>query len=172
MKRNFRSMLKKTIFPILLSMLFLFGSCGEKKDNPSIKENMNDNGLVVKVSDNDFETTYGKLKGLLEGNPNLKVLLALDHSKNAASVDLQLPPTRIIMFGNPNLGTPLMQSGSSTAIDLPQKIVVSQGEGGQVTLTYNDPNYLVKRHGLKGVDAIITKISVALDKITSAAAAK
>ena len=69
---------------------------------------MNTNGLIIKTSNNDFEATYQKLRGILEGNPNLKIILELDHSKNAANADIELLPTRIILFGNPKLGTPLM----------------------------------------------------------------
>jgi len=84
----------------------------------------NDNGLIIKKSSLDFETTYTSLKNTLKANPNLKIILELDHSKNAASKDLNLLPSKIIMFGNPALGTPLMQNQATTAIDLPQKILV------------------------------------------------
>ena len=72
------------------------------------------------------------------------------------------------MFGNPNLGTPLMQSGNHTGLDLPQKMLV-QSNDGKVTVSYNDPAYLVERHGIKGQAEIIQKVSGALDKISSAA---
>ncbi len=124
-----------------------------------------ENGLITKESPYSVDATYTKLRSLLENNPNLNILFELDHSKNAASVDLELPPTRIILFGNPKLGTPLMQASPSTAIDLPQKILVyTDGEGTKIA--YNDPMYLQQRHGIEGKNAILEKVSKALQTIT------
>ena len=130
---------------------------------------MSDTGIITKVSQQNFQSTYEKLKNIISGNPNLKILLELDHQANAAKVDLTLPPTRIIMFGNPKLGTPLMASGSFTGLDLPQKILVSERDG-VVKLSYNDPKYLQARHNIEGQEEILQKVSGALDKITTAAA--
>ena len=125
-----------------------------------------DNGLITRESPYSVEATYTKLRTLLSNNPNLKILLELDHSENAASVDLELPPTRIILFGNPKLGTPLMQASPTTAIDLPQKILVyDDGEGTKIS--YNDPLYLQKRHGIEGKSAVLEKVSKALQTITN-----
>jgi len=93
---------------------------------------MSDNGIITKVSQQSFENTYAKLRSIIDNNPNLKILMELDHQANAANVDLELPPTRIIMFGNPRLGTPLMIGGDYTGLDLPQKILVCE-RNGQVT---------------------------------------
>ncbi len=130
---------------------------------------MENNGIITKVSQLSFDDTYSKLKGILENNPNLKILLELNHQANAASVDLSLPPTRIILFGNPRLGTPLMLGGDLTGLDLPQKILVTE-RAGVVSLSYNDPMYLKERHSIEGKDEVLQKVSNALDKITSAAA--
>ncbi len=129
---------------------------------------MSDNGIITKVSQQNFENTYAKLRSIIDNNPNLKILMELDHQANAAKVDLELPPTRIIMFGNPRLGTPLMLGGDYTGLDLPQKILVSE-RNGQVTLSYNDPSYLKSRHNISGKDEVLQKVTGALDKITSAA---
>ena len=129
---------------------------------------MSDNGIITKVSQQNFENTYAKLRSIIDNNPNLKILMELDHQANAAKVDLELPPTRIIMFGNPRLGTPLMLGGDYTGLDLPQKILVSERDG-QVTLSYNDPTYLKGRHNISGKDEVLQKVTGALDKITSAA---
>ena len=129
---------------------------------------MSDNGIITKVSQQNFENTYAKLRSIIDNNPNLKILMELDHQANAAKVDLELPPTRIIMFGNPRLGTPLMLGGDYTGLDLPQKILVSE-RNGQVTLSYNDPSYLKGRHNISGKDEVLQKVTGALDKITSAA---
>ena len=126
-----------------------------------------ESGLITKNSPHDVDATYEKLRTILSNNPNLKILLELDHSKNAASVDLKLNPTKIIMFGNPKLGTPLMQASSSIGIDLPQKILVYTGSDGNAVVAYNDPLYLAKRHDLEGVEAILEKVSGALNNITN-----
>ena len=122
-------------------------------------------GLIIKTSSLDFNTTYEKIKGKIEANPNLKILLELDHSKNAASVDLVLRPTRIILFGNPKIGTVFMQDNQTASIDLPQKIIVFQNESGEVKVAYNDPAYFKNRHTLKDSEAL-NKVSQALDKLT------
>ncbi len=127
------------------------------------------NGLITKISQVDFETTYSTLKSIIIDNPNLKLLFELDHQKNAASVDLELRPTRVLFFGNPKMGTPLMQNAATVGIDLPQKIIVFQEESGKTKVSYNDPQYLKSRHDIKAVDQILDKISGALDKITDAA---
>ena len=130
---------------------------------------MNSSGLILKISKLDFESTYQKLKSIIDNNPNLKVILEMDHQANAAKADLTLRPTKLILFGNPNLGTPLMQAAPTLGLDLPQKILVTESENGAVTVSYNDPLYLKARHGMTGNDEILAKVSGALDKITSAA---
>jgi len=130
---------------------------------------MNTNGLIIKTSNNDFDTTYQKLHDILEGNPNLKIILELDHSKNAANADIDLLPTRIILFGNPKLGTPLMLANRTVSIDLPQKMIVFQEASGEVKVAYNDPTYLKGRHELDGTDEVLAKVTGALDKISTGA---
>lgn len=142
--------------------LFALMSCNTKSENAS-------NGLITKESSYDFDTTYNNLRTIIDSNPNLKILLELDHSKNAASVDLKLNQTKIILFGNPKLGTPLMQSNQTTSIDLPQKIIVFSDEKGNTNITYNDPFYLKQRHGINDKDEVLEKISNALRKITDKA---
>jgi len=133
---------------------------------------MSTNGLIIKISQQDFETTYQKLKGVLENNPNLKIMLELNHQANAAAAGLTLLPTKIILFGNPKLGTPLMQSSQTVAIDLPQKIIVYQDAAGSVNVAYNDPLYLKERHGISEKEEVLGKIAGALDKITTIATTK
>ncbi len=128
-----------------------------------------ESGLIIKRSSFDFGQTYNRLRTIIDDNPNLKILLELDHSKNASSVDLVLRPTKIIMFGNPRLGTPLMNASATISIDLPQKIIVFTDEEGVTHLAYNDPNYLMSRHNIVGQETVLQKVSGALDKITNAA---
>jgi len=131
----------------------------------SCNSNTMESGLIIKDSPYDVDTTYTKLKTIISNNPNLKILLELDHSKNAASVDLELRPTKIIMFGNPKLGTPLMQASQTASIDLPQKIsVYSTGTGTKIA--YNDPLHLKKRHQIEDKDDVLNTVSKALNTIT------
>ncbi len=127
--------------------------------------NTMENNLIIKESPYNVEATYTKLRALLEGNPNLKILLELDHSKNAASVGLDLQPIKIIMFGNPKLGTPLMQTSPTASIDLPQKIIVYT-EDSKTKIAYNSPLYLKERHTIEGKDEVLQKITNALHTIT------
>ncbi|MEP1150783.1 MAG: DUF302 domain-containing protein [Balneola sp.] len=127
-----------------------------------------DDGLVIKTSSNSVDSTYQKLHRLISDNPNLSIVAELDHQKNAASVDLELPPTRIILFGNPKLGTPLMQQSQTAGIDLPQKMLVYE-EDGVVKIAYNDPEYLLKRHKLTNLDNVLSTMSKALDNLSEMA---
>ncbi len=133
---------------------------------------MSTTGIITKLSKVSFEQTYQQLKAVIDNNPNLKIIAELDHQKNANSVDLKLNPTRIILFGNPRLGTPLMQNAQTIGLDLPQKILVYQEEDGSVKVAYNDPLYLKTRHGITDNEAVLEKISNALNKLTEVAITK
>ncbi len=126
-------------------------------------------GIITKVSNQNFENTYNNLKTTIDNNPNLKIIAELDHQANAAKVDQVLNPTKIILFGNPAMGTPLMQDSQTTGLDLPQKILVYQNKQGIVNVSYNDPMYLKERHDISDAQDTLVKISGALDKITNAA---
>jgi len=168
----------KIVFGLLITLTFFSCNQGgndtskiqENNLNQPIKITMKE-GIITKQSTKNFEETYATLVEVLTNNPNLKIIAELDHQANARSVDLELRPTRIIMFGNPKLGTPLMQSAQTTGLDLPQKIMVWQDDQGAVQISYNDPQYLQKRHGIQDDKAeVLKKISGALDKISNVAA--
>jgi uncharacterized protein (DUF302 family) len=72
----------------------------------------------------------------------------IDHSGEAGKVGLKMRPTKLVIFGNPRAGTPLMLASPSSAIDLPLKLLVWEDAQGKVWLSYNSPEYLVERHGL------------------------
>jgi len=124
-------------------------------------------GLVDKISQKSFIESYTAITDALNNNPNLKIMMELDHKANAARVGLELRPTSLVVFGNPNLGTPLMQESQTIALDLPQKMLVWQDESGAVHVSYNDPMYLQSRHGIRNNDEILKKVSGALDKISN-----
>ncbi len=116
----------------------------------------------VKETSDRFETILNK-KGMT-------VFKRINHAEGAAGVGIDLRPTEVIIFGNPKVGSPLMQCAQSAAIDLPQKALVWQDEDGVTWISYNDPAYLKQRHAIEGCDAVLTKVSGALSKLTAAAA--
>ena len=129
-------------------------------------------GIVTVASENSVDVTVGRLKEAIQDNPNLTLVAELDHAENAASVGMDLRPTVLLVFGNPGLGTPLMQAGQTAAIDLPQKMLVYEGEDGAVTIAYNDPVYIASRHSITGQDDVLTTISNALEGLASGAAGR
>ncbi len=124
-------------------------------------------GLVDKISNQSIDDSYNAIVAAITNNPNLILIRELDHQANAARVGLELRPTKLIIFGNPNLGTPLMQSAQTVGIDLPQKILVWEDENQTVHISHNDPEYLKARHGIKGNDNILTTVSGALNNLTN-----
>ena len=125
--------------------------------------------IVTVYSSQSFDKTYNALKKAIESK-ELKVIAEIDHAKNAESVEKKLPPTKVILFGNPKMGTPLMQAKQSMALDLPQRMAVYEDTEGKVHITYNDPQMVAKEHELIGQDKIIGKASEALKMLASAAA--
>jgi uncharacterized protein (DUF302 family) len=82
----------------------------------------------------------------------------IDHSGEAAQVGMKMPPTKLLIFGNPKAGTPLMQASPSSAIDLPLKILIWEDTEGKVWVSYNSPAYLRDRHGLP--EELLRNISI------------
>ncbi|WP_010520284.1 DUF302 domain-containing protein [Aquimarina agarivorans] len=126
-------------------------------------------GIVTKTSEQSFDATYAKLQGVISNNPNLRIIAEVNHQANAANVGKKLNPTRLLIFGNPNLGTPLMQNAQTTALDLPQKMLVWEDDNKVVHVSYNNPSYLVKRHGITENETVIETISNALNNLSNAA---
>jgi len=126
-------------------------------------------GIIIKPSSNNFEDTYNKLIAAISGNEKLKIVKELDHQANASLVDLDLNPTRLVIFGNPNLGSPLMQVSQTIGIDLPQKMLVWEDENGDVFVAFNAPDYLAKRHSIIMQDTILNTIGNALNNLSDAA---
>ena len=131
----------------------------------------NGDGIVVVQSANDIDTTFTNLEQAIINAAPLTLVTTLDHSANAASVGSFLLPTRLLVFGNPNLGTPLMQSEQSIAIDLPQKMLVFEDSEGVVSVAYNDPAFLAERHGITDQQDIIDIFTTALGNLAAGAAA-
>ena len=104
-------------------------------------------GIVCKKSKHSVDETVEKLESILQAKG--VILFALvDHSGEAQKVGLTMPPTKLLIFGNPKGGTPLMLASPSIALDLPLKILVAQDKDGAVNVSYNAPEYLQQRHDL------------------------
>ena len=127
-----------------------------------------DNGVINKKSSHDVKMTADKLESALK-EKGMTVFARIDHAKNAEGVGEKLRPTELLIFGNPKIGTPLMQCSQSVAIDLPQKALIWEDETGQVWLSYNDPKYLANRHGISECGEVIMKIEKALGNFSKAA---
>ena len=116
-----------------------------------------ENGIVTIASRHTVDQTVQKLEGILNAK-GVKLFTLIDHSGEAEKVGAQMPPTKLLIFGNPQAGTPLMLASPSIAIDLPLKILVSQDRESNVWISYNSPSYLQKRHGLRA--ELVQNISV------------
>ena len=104
-------------------------------------------GIVTIPSHHTVDLTVERLKEILVSK-GVTLFAVIDHSGEAAKVGMKMPPTKLLIFGNPKGGTPLMLAEPSTAIDLPLKVLVWQDGEGKVWLSYNSPEYLQARHGL------------------------
>jgi uncharacterized protein (DUF302 family) len=108
---------------------------------------MSANGIVDIRSNHTVDATVDRLKSILEAR-GVTLFALVDHSGEAAKVGMQMRPTKLLIFGTPKAGTPLMLAAPSVAIDLPLKILVWEDESGQVWVSYNAPEYLRDRHSL------------------------
>ena len=115
---------------------------------------------------------FPRLEEAVGSQEPLSVIASVDHAANAQSVGLDLRPTKLLVFGNPMLGTQLMQDVQTTGIDLPQKFLVYEDVDGKVFVVYNDPYYIAARHGIEGQDEVLQKISGALDDLAATATAQ
>ena len=106
-----------------------------------------DKGIISKPSNHSVDETVEKLKGILQSK-GVTVFAFVDHSGEAQKVGLKMPPTKLLIFGSPKAGTPLMLASPSIAIDLPLKILVAEDAQGKVWVSYNSSAYLQQRHGL------------------------
>ena len=105
--------------------------------------------------------TLDRLESMLQRN-GLTVFARIDHRAGAERVDLSIPDTQVLVFGNPRVGTRLMQCAPSVAIDLPLKALSWQDPAGQVWLAYNTSAYLKQRHRIKGCDSILSNMTQGL----------
>ena len=127
-----------------------------------------DNGLVSVKSTRSVKDTADKLEQAL-ASKGMTVFNRIDHAEGAQKAGSHLPPTELVIFGNPKVGPPLMICSRSVALDLPQKALIWEDDKGQVWLTYNDPAYLADRHGITGCQDVLKKVGGALKNFAAAA---
>ena len=127
--------------PALVFVVFILsaseglGPCRKKK------------GLVKIPSRHPVDKTVDKLKTILKSK-GVTLFALIDHSGEAEKAGLKMPSTKLLIFGNPKGGTPLMLAAPSAAIDLPLKILIAEDSDGKVWISYNSVDYLKERHGL------------------------
>jgi uncharacterized protein (DUF302 family) len=105
-----------------------------------------DNGIVDIASSHSVDETVAKLRSILEAR-GVTLFALVDHSGEAEKVGMKMLPTKLLIFGSPKAGTPIMQAAPSAAIDLPLKILVWEDGQQNVWISYNSPVYLQERHG-------------------------
>ncbi len=115
-----------------------------------------DDGLMHLSSSRSVADTMSLLERVVRDR-GLRIMDRIDHAGEASKVGLKMPPTELLIFGNPIAGTPLMIASPTVAIDLPLKGLVWEDVAGRVWLTYNDPTHLQKRHKIP--EALIKNIS-------------
>jgi uncharacterized protein (DUF302 family) len=132
---------------------------------------MTEAGLVSVRSHHPVKATIDRLEAALTA-AGITVFARIDHAAGAASVAMPLRPTELLIFGNPRAGTPLMQATQTTGLDLPLKVLAWEDAGGAVWVTYNDPAWLARRHGLgREVAATAEALAAASAKFVDAAVA-
>ena len=105
------------------------------------------NGIIDTPSNHSVDQTVERLKGILQAK-GVALFALVDHSGEAEKVGMKMPPTKLLIFGSPKAGTPLMLAAPSIAIDLPLKLLVWEDAHGKAWVSYNSPAYLQERHNL------------------------
>ena len=121
------------------------------------------NGLTTIQSEFGLKETMDRLEADITSQ-GMRIFARINHAALAEETGLTLLPTELLIFGNPRAGTPLMQANQTIGIDLPLKVLVWQDQAGETWLTYNEPAWVAKRHGLGvGSDRVVGIMTLALD---------
>jgi uncharacterized protein (DUF302 family) len=124
------------------------------------------NGIMSVPSSHSVDETLQRLKTILQ-QKSITLFAEIDHSGEAAKIGMTMPPTKLLIFGNPAAGTPLMLAAPTTALDLPLKLLVAEQSDGRVMISWNEPAYLQSRHGFS---ADLIKNIAAVAALAAAAA--
>ena len=125
--------------------------------------------LVVKKSAYSVAQTLDRLSEALKSR-NIGIVARVDHAAAGEKVGLPLKPTQVLIFGNPKLGTPLMQANPKVGLELPMKVLAWEDDGGQVWLAYSKPEHLQAAFAVKGRDEVFQQMAKALNALTDEAA--
>ncbi|MFQ5756540.1 MAG: DUF302 domain-containing protein [Acidiferrobacterales bacterium] len=123
-------------------------------------------GLVIQRSTHNVTQTTDRLESVLRAK-GMKIFARIDHSAGAQSVGVELPPTILLVFGNPKIGTQLLTSNRMVGIDLPLKALIWEDADANVWLAYNDPAYIARRFDIENRKQVIGKMRGALKKFTT-----
>lgn len=126
--------------------------------------------MISKQSPHTVSVTIDRLQSAVE-KAGATVFARVDHAKGAASIDTELRPTEMLMFGNPQLGTPAMLDAQTAGLDLPLRVLAYEDATGQVKVVYHTPDTLAVDHGLPADAEYLKKMTGAVDKLTNAAIA-
>jgi uncharacterized protein (DUF302 family) len=126
-------------------------------------------GLTTIASSHNPEETINRLEAEI-GAKGMTVFARIDHAAGAAEVGLTLAPTELIVFGNARGGTPLMQSVQTVGIELPLKALVWKDATGKTWLSYNEPSWIARRHGVADAEQVVRKMAAALSAMARTAA--
>ena len=118
---------------------------------------MSDNGILEIPSNHSVDETVERLKGILEAR-GVTLFALVDHSGEAAKAGMAMRPTKLLIFGSPKAGTPIMLAAPGIAIDLPLEILVWEDGAGRTWLSYNSPAYLMERHDVP--DELLPSLAV------------
>jgi len=132
--------------------IYLISTRGSATPNPQKHEEVSmspatNKGIIDMPSNHSVDETVNRLKGILQAK-GVTLFDVIDHSGEAEKAGMKMPPTKLLIFGNPKAGTPVMLASPSAAIDLPLKILVWEDTQGKVWVSYNSPAYLQERHNL------------------------
>jgi uncharacterized protein (DUF302 family) len=151
-----------------LGILALVKPIGEAKESNMNPSNLADAGLVTLPSARGVAETVERLKTLL-AQKGIQVFAHIDHAAGAQKVGLSLRPTQVLIFGNPQAGTPLMQSKQTIGLDLPLRALVWEDAAGKVWLTYNQPEFLAHRYHVADRDEAVKALGAGLAALARAA---
>ena len=148
--------MKNMLLTLFLLSIPLIGECSNRDD------------LLTFASKHSVNDTASQLIQILE-EKGFTIFDKIEHSLSASKVGIELRDTTVIIFGNPNIGSKLMQCNPTIAIDLPQKALIWKDSENQVWLSVNNPEYLKDRHNVQGCDPFFSKIKAALTAISNKA---
>lgn len=127
--------------------------------------------LITKMSPHSVSDTMDRLVAAVEG-AGATVFARVDHAKGAMSIEAELAPNQVLIFGNPKLGTPIMQQNPAAGLDLPIRVVVFQDADGKTNVAYYNPSRIADDHGIAGDFKALQMMGGAVDKLTGAATAE